>query len=173
MFFKKQKPPTISPDRFYKSIPVVTPGLQYEEDSKGIVTILIPIREGDKVVRTAKIKLDFIGSKVWKKIDGKTSFSELCQWMKSEFLITEKEAEISLSMFIKMLADRRLIALVLPPPRPGTKEVEEELERLRFEIRELEKAYKKRRINEEVYKKVRENYEEAIRELKKLEGTKK
>ncbi|MEM1543043.1 MAG: PqqD family protein [Ignisphaera sp.] len=167
MFFKKQKPPTISPDRFYKSIPVVTPGLQYEEDSKGIVTILIPIREGDKVVRTAKIKLDFIGSKVWKKIDGKTSFSELCQWMKSEFLITEKEAEISLSMFIKMLADRRLIALVLPPPRPGTKEVEEELERLRFEIRELEKAYKKRRINEEVYKKVRENYEEAIRELEK------
>lgn len=168
MFFKKQKPPTISPDRFYKSIPVVTPGLQYEEDSKGIVTILIPIREGDKVVRTAKIKLDFIGSKVWKKIDGKTSFSELCQWMKSEFLITEKEAEISLSMFIKMLADRRLVLLILPPPKPGTEEVQEELERLRFEIKELEKAYRKKRIDEKTYKEARASYEEAIKELEKI-----
>lgn len=170
MFFKKQKPPTVSPERLYRSTPVVTPGVEYEEDSRGIVTLMIPIREGDKVVRKTKIKLDAIGSKVWKKIDGKTSFSEICQWMKSEFLITEKEAEVSLSMFIKMLAERRLIALILPPPRPGTGEVQEELERLRFEIRELEKAYRKKRIDEKIYKEAKASYEEAIKELEKMAG---
>ncbi|MEM3658117.1 MAG: PqqD family protein [Candidatus Hadarchaeum sp.] len=168
-FFKKQQPPKVSPERLYRSTPVVTPGIQYEEDSKGIITLLIPIKEDDKVIRTMKIKLDAIGSKVWKKIDGKTSFNEICQWMKSEFLITEKEAEVSLSMFIKSLADKRLVALVLPPPKPGTEEVQEELERLKFEIRELEKAYRKRRIDEKTYMEAKASYEEAIKELEKLE----
>jgi len=168
LFFKKQKPPAISPERLYRSTPVATPGVEYEEDSKGMVTLIIPIKEGDKVVRKMKIKLDAIGSKVWKKIDGKTSFNEICQWMKSEFLITDKEAEVSLSMFIKMLADRRLVLLILPPPKPGTEEVQEELERLRFEIKELEKAYRKKRIDEKTYKEARASYEEAIKELEKI-----
>jgi len=170
--FKKQPPPTVSPERLYRSTPVVTPSIQYEEDSKGIVTILIPVKEGDKVVRTLKVKLDAIGSKVWKKIDGKTSFNEICQWMKNEFMITEKEAEVSLSMFIKSLADKRLVALVLPPPKPGTAEVIEEIERIRFEMRELEKAYKKRRVDEKTYKEVKASYEEALKELENLEKPK-
>ncbi|MDW8034608.1 MAG: PqqD family protein [Nitrososphaerota archaeon] len=170
--FKKHHPPTVSPERIYRSTPIVTPGVQYEEDSKGIVTLLIPIKEGDKIIRTIKIRLDIIGSKVWKKIDGKTSFSEICRWMKNEFLITEKEAEVSLSMFIKSLVDKRLVALILPPPRPGTEEVLEEIERLRFEIKELEKAYRKKRIDEKTYLEAKAGYEEAIRELEKLEKAK-
>ncbi|MEM1557486.1 MAG: PqqD family protein [Thermoproteota archaeon] len=166
--FKKKQSPKISPERLYRSIPVTNPGLKYEEDSNGIVTILIPVKErgSDRVIRTAKIKLDIIGSKVWKKIDGKTSIGEIIEWMKKEFMITTKEADVSLSMFLNSLIERKLIALILPPPKPGTPEVQEEIERISFEIKELEKAYKKKKVDEKTYREIREKYEEAIRELK-------
>ncbi|MBO3800077.1 MAG: PqqD family protein [Candidatus Brockarchaeota archaeon] len=168
---KKEKPPKISPERLYHSIPVITPGLEYEEDAKGIIRILVPVKSGTQTVRTIKIKLDAIGSRIWKRIDGKTSISEIAQWMKNEFMITEREAEISLSMFIKSLVDKKLVALILPPPKPGTPEVQEEIERIRFEIKELEKAYKKKKVDEKTYREIRERYEEAIKELEeKVKG---
>ncbi|MGQ9478647.1 MAG: PqqD family protein, partial [Thermoproteota archaeon] len=129
---KKEEEPRISLERLHGSIPVIHPELKQEENSEGIITILIPIKDkSGRIIRTAKINLDLIGSKIWKKIDGKTTFSEISQWMKKEFVITEKEAEVSLSMFIKSLIDKRLIALILPPPKPGTPEVEEEIKRIK------------------------------------------
>jgi hypothetical protein len=169
LFLKKEKPPKISPERLYHSIPVINPELKHEEDENGIVRILIPVRSGSQTVRTVKIRLDAIGSRIWKRIDGKTSISEIAQWMKREFMVTEKEAEASLSLFIRNLVDKKLVALILPPPRPGTPEVQEEIERIRFEIKELEKAYKKRKVDEETYREIRGKYEEAIRELEEKE----
>lgn len=171
LFRKKKEPPKVSPGRLYRSIPIVNPKVRYEEDSEGIVTILIPIATGisEQAERVAKIKLDTIGSKVWKKIDGKTPFNEIVQWMKKEFMLTEREAEVSLSMFMKSLVDKRLVALALPPPIPGTPEVQEEIERIRFEIEELENAYKKKKVDEKTFRELKEKYEQAIRELEEKE----
>jgi hypothetical protein len=172
LFGKKKEPPKVSPERLYRSIPIANPRVRYEEDAEGIVTILIPIATGDskQPERTAKIKLDVIGSKVWKKIDGKTPFNEIVQWMKKEFMLTEREAEVSLSMFMKSLVDKKLVALALPPPKPGTPEVQEEIERIRFEIEELEKAYKKKKVDEKTFVELKEKYEQAIRELEEKEA---
>jgi len=171
LFKKKKEPPKISPGRLYRSIPIVNPRVKYEEDAEGIVTILIPIPTGDpkRPERTAKIRLDIIGSKVWKRIDGKTPLNEMVQWMKQEFKLTEREAEVSLSMFMKSLVDKKLVALALPPPTPGTSEVKEEIERIRFEIEELEKAYKKKQVDETTFRELKEKYEQAIKELKEKE----
>ncbi|MEM2929449.1 MAG: PqqD family protein [Thermoproteota archaeon] len=168
LFRRKKEPPKISPGRLYRSVPIVNPNIRYEEDSEGIVTILIPVATGDskRVERTARIKLDIIGSKVWKKIDGKTPLSDIVQWMKKEFMLTEREAEVSLSMFTKSLVEKKLVALVLPPPTPGTPEVHEEIARIRTEIAELEKAYKKKKIDDKTYSELKESYEKAIEELK-------
>lgn len=172
LFGKKKEPPKISPGRLYRSIPIINPKVKYEEDSQGIVTILIPvaIEVSEKAEKIAKIKLDVIGSKVWKKIDGKTSFNEIVEWMKKEFMLTGREAEVSLSMFMKSLVDKRLVALALPPPTPGTPEVQEEIKRIRFEIEELDKAYKKKKIEENIYKELKEKYEKAIKELEEKEA---
>lgn len=169
--FKKKEGPKVSSERLQNSIPVINPEIKYEEDSEGIVTVMIPVRTGDtkQTVRTTKIKLDIIGSKVWKKIDGKTTLGEIAQWMKSEFKITNREAEVSLSMFIKSLVEKRLAAIILPPPRPGTPEVQEEIQRIKTEIAELEKAYRKKKIDEKTYSALKEKYEEAIEEFMKLE----
>jgi hypothetical protein len=169
--FKKKEPPKVSPERLFKSTPVVNPEVKYEEDEDGVVTILVPVRTSSsgQATRTAKIKLDIIGSKVWKRIDGKTSLNEIAQWMKKEFMITEREAEVSLSMFLKSLVEKRLVALILPPPRPGTPEVQEEIQRIKAEIENLEKAYRKRKIDEKTFKELKEKYEEAIEELKEKE----
>lgn len=171
LFGKKKEPPRISPGRLYRSIPIINPRVKYEEDSQGIITILIPVAKGtsEKAERMAKIKLDMIGSKVWKKIDGKTAFNEIVDWMRKEFMLTEREAESSLSMFMKSLVDRKLVALILPPPTPGTPEVQEEIERIKFEIEELDKAYKKKKIEESIYRELRDKYEKAIKELEEKE----
>lgn len=165
--FKKKEPPKVSPERLFKSTPVANPEVKYEEDENGIVTILIPRRAGgsEQPTRTAKIKLDIIGSKVWKKIDGKTSMNEIAKWMKNEFMITEREAEVSLSMFLKNLVEKRLVFLILPPPRPGTAEVQEEIQRIKAEVEELDKAYRKKKVDEKTYRGLKEKYEEAIEEL--------
>lgn len=169
---KKKEPPRVSPERLYRSIPIVSPVVKHEEDADGIVTILIPIRTGDpkNPERTARIRLDEIGSKVWKKIDGKTPLNEIVQWMKQEFMLTEREAEVSLSMFMKSLVDKKLVALALPPPKPGTPEVQEEIERIRFEIEDLEKAYKKKKVDEKTFRELKEKYEQAIKELEEKEA---
>lgn len=177
--FKKKEPPKVSPERLYRSIPVLNPNVKYEEDSEGLVTILIPMattpvamgdsKKAEGAARARRIKLDIIGSKVWKQIDGKTPFNELVQWMRKEFVLTEREAEVSLSMFMKNLVDKKLVALILPRPKPGTPEVQEEIERIKVEAGELEKAYRKKKIDEKVYKEIKERYEEAIKELKELE----
>ncbi|MGQ9597295.1 MAG: PqqD family peptide modification chaperone [Thermoproteota archaeon] len=177
--FKKKEPPKVSPERLYRSIPVLNPNVKYEEDSEGLVTILIPMattpvamgdsKKAEGAARVRRIKLDIIGSKVWKQIDGKTPFNELVQWMRKEFVLTEREAEVSLSMFMKNLVDKKLVALILPRPKPGTPEVQEEIERIKVEAGELEKAYRKKKIDENVYKEIKERYEEAIKELKELE----
>jgi hypothetical protein len=171
--FKKKEGPKVSPERLQKSIPVINPEIKYEEDSEGIVTVMIPVRTGDakQAIRTMKIKLDIIGSKVWKKIDGKTTLSGIAEWMKNEFKITEREAEVSLSMFIRSLIEKRLVALILPPPRPGTPEVQEEIQRIKTEVADLEKAYRKKKIDEKTYKALKEKYEEAIEEFLKREKT--
>lgn len=177
--FKKKEPPKVSPERLYRSIPVLNPNVKYEEDSEGLVTILIPMattpvtmgdsKKAEGAARARRIKLDIIGSKVWKQIDGKTPFNELVQWMRKEFVLTEREAVVSLSMFMKNLVDKKLVALILPRPKPGTPEVQEEIERIKVEVGELEKAYRKKKIDEKVYKEIKERYEEAIKELKELE----
>lgn len=165
--FKKKEPPKVSPERVFRSTPIVNPEVKSEEDENGIVTILIPRRTGgsEQPARTAKIKLDIIGSKVWKKIDGKTSMDDIAKWMQNEFMITEREAEVSLSMFLKNLVEKRLVFLILPPPRPGTAEVQEEIQRIKAEIEELEKAYRKKKVDEKTYREMKKKYEEAIEEL--------
>lgn len=170
-FFKKKKPPQISPERLRRSIPIANPSIRYEEDAKGVVTILIPVAtSGSKQAeRTARIKLDVIGSKVWKKIDGKTSLNEMVQWMKKEFMLTEREAEVSLSMFMKNLVEKKLVALALPPPTLGTPEVKEEIERIKVEIEELGKAYRKKKVDEKTYNELKEKYEKTIEELQEAE----
>ncbi len=97
----------------------------------------------------------------------------MVQWMKKEFMLTEREAEVSLSMFMKSLVEKKLVALALPPPTPGTPEVQEEIERIKVEMEELEKAYRKKKIDEKTYSELKEKYEKAIEEMREAESSEK
>jgi|YelNatPaOPRAMG01_1025707.scaffolds.fasta_scaffold47024_3 hypothetical protein len=175
VFRKKKAEPSISPERFAKSVPVVNPILKFEEDSNGLITIVVPLSKSSwlgKVVDTPeskKVKLDEIGSKVWKRFDGKTDISAITEWMKKEFMITQREAEISLSLFIRKLMEKRFIALLVPPPKPGTQEALSEIDRLKRELKELEKAYRKKKIDDETYRTLTDRYNRVIADLQKGE----
>ncbi|MEM2960551.1 MAG: PqqD family protein [Candidatus Bathyarchaeia archaeon] len=176
MVFKKKKvEPSISPERLAKSVPVVNPILKCEEDDKGLITIVVPVSKSGwlgKVVdipESKKVKLDEIGSKVWKRFDGKTDVGAITEWMKKEFMITQREAEISLSLFIKKLMEKRFIALLVPPPKPGTQEALAEIERLKKELKELEKAYKSKKVDDDTYRALTERYSKVMADLQKGE----
>lgn len=174
---KKKAEPSISPERFLKSIPVVNPVLKCEEDSNGLITLVVPVPKSGwvkkviEVPESKKVKLDEIGSKVWKRFDGKTDVDTIIEWMKKEFFITQREAEISLFLFIRKLMEKRFIALLVPSPKPGTKEALAEIERLRIELKELEKAHKKKQVDDETYKALTERYEKIIADLQREEPT--
>jgi hypothetical protein len=175
MFSRKKSEATIDPEKFFKSIPIINSAIKYEEDEDGIITVIVPVpetiwikyaRTRTKIPEKKRIKLDRIGSKVWKRFDGKTTLGEIVKWMKGEFTITEREAELSLPLFVKNLMEKKFIALFVTSPKPGTAEAIAEINRLERELVDLEKSYHKRKIDESTYKGLKESYDKTIAELK-------
>ena len=62
-----------------------------------------------------RVELDLIGSMIWQACDGKTRVREIIELLRREFRITAREAEISVTEYIKTLGSRRLIELEMPP----------------------------------------------------------
>ena len=175
MFSKKKSEVTIPPEKFFKSIPVINSAIKCEEDENGLITVIVPVpetiwvkyaRTRTKIPENKRIKLDRIGSKIWKRFDDKTTLGEIVKWMKDEFMITEREAELSLPLFIKNLMEKKFIALFITPPKPGTAEATAEINRLERELADLEKSYHKRKIDENTYKGLKENYDKTIAKLR-------
>jgi hypothetical protein len=60
-----------------------------------------------------KIELDEIGSFIWRGCDGKATVEDLVRGVSREYKIPRKEAEHSVTLFVKQLAEKRLVAIDL------------------------------------------------------------
>jgi len=58
-----------------------------------------------------KLQLDELGTAVWEQIDGERSVRQVIQWFAKKYQLHTKEAEVSVSRFIKELGKRGLIGL--------------------------------------------------------------
>ena len=102
--------------------PVPNPLLKWEQDEEGRVVLLVPPRK-DRVGRLLgrffrlpqdvlkKVELDEVGSFVWGLCDGKRTIEAIVQKTRDRFIPNRREAEISVTMFLKMLAERHYIWL--------------------------------------------------------------
>jgi hypothetical protein len=61
-----------------------------------------------------KIQLDELGCQVWAMIDGKTDVASIVNAFARHHKIHRREAEISVTLFIKSLGEKGLIGLRLP-----------------------------------------------------------
>lgn len=169
--FKKKKK-SLSRERFLASRPVVNPTIKTEGSKDGVITLLIPIdRSGLPVLvskslaipEQKKIQLDEVGSKVWMKIDGNASMSDLSKWMESEFKISQREAEVSLGVYFDKLSEKGLVGLIVPPPRPGTQEAIEEAAELRKRLKEVQELHRKGKLTDEQLKEAQQGINNRLK----------
>jgi len=168
--FKKKKK-SLSRGRFLLSRPVTNPTIKTEESQDGMITLVIPVDRSGlpnlvskslSIPEQKKIQLDEVGSKVWRKIDGNTSISDLSRWMESEFKISQREAEVSLSTYFQKLTEKGLVGMIIPPPKPGTKEAAEEAAELRKRSKEFQELHRKGQITEEQLKEAQQQIDNTL-----------
>ena len=58
-----------------------------------------------------KVELDEMGSDVWERCDGETSVEAINRDICSKYRLNKRQGEVSVTAYLKMLADRRFIRL--------------------------------------------------------------
>ena len=66
-----------------------------------------------------RVGLDEIGSYVWELCDGKNSVRSIVGRFQKKYKLNRKEAELSMLNYLKMLAKKKLIGLMIKEPQQG------------------------------------------------------
>ena len=127
--FKRKGKKGFSREEFLQLKPIKNPFLEWTRSPDGEVVITLRPRElqakGSRWVRflsripptppkEKRVNLDKIGSFVWERCDGKHRVAEIVQELCNEYKIMAREAEVSLSSFLQLLAKRKFIGVVAP-----------------------------------------------------------
>jgi hypothetical protein len=109
-------------------VPVRHPMVKWERTAADEVILRIPMRNDRtaravkaviKLIKMAKelpetrqVGLDEVGSYVWELCDGERDINAIVVGVSKEYMLTRREAEASVTMFLQTLAKKNLIGLV-------------------------------------------------------------
>jgi hypothetical protein len=98
-------------------------GVRVVRDADGVVTLYVPFRASPLVEKLcrwfkvppsdAKFELDEIGTFVWDSCDGTVPIHGMVERLATRYKLSRKEAEASLTIFLRNLVRRGLIAIVV------------------------------------------------------------
>lgn len=120
MFGRKR--PSVDRRRALESLPVRNQAVEWKNEGEQ-TTIVLRRREdwvgrllslAFVVPRERKIELDQAGSYVWQQLDGQHTVSDLAEGLARKYKLNRKEAEVSLTDFLRKLGKRKLIAIAVP-----------------------------------------------------------
>ena len=124
LFRKKRKPPALTRDQALACTPVRNDIVSWEVLDSGLVRIeyvlvLKPLLKSiserfggaNDQLPTRKLELDALGSQVWQMIDGSRTTAQLIEEFAGLQKISNQEAEQSITLFLRELGKRGLIAL--------------------------------------------------------------
>jgi len=124
VFKKKPKRPPISRAEALDRIPAKNRQISEDQLETGEIVISYPVttrpvfaglvrRFGGPEVQTQmkKLQLDELGTSVWKLMDGKRSVRQLIKMFAGTHLLEPREAEVSVTKFIRELGRRGLIGM--------------------------------------------------------------
>ncbi len=124
VFKKKPKGPSISRAEALNRIPVKNSQISEKRLEGGAIVIHYPItvrplfaglikRFGGPEVQTQtkKLQLDELGTAVWDLVDGKRSVRQLVKTFAGMHRLEPREAEVSVTQFMRELGRRGLIAM--------------------------------------------------------------
>ncbi|MEW6673654.1 MAG: PqqD family protein [Thermodesulfobacteriota bacterium] len=125
MFRKKQPPEKLTRTQALACIPVKGGHVQESRIESGEILLAYPdykqpwlarlIRrlgsnENDGI-RIKKLQLDALGTSVWELLDGRRSVQQVIDLFAQKYSLHPKEAEVSVSQFLRELGLRELIGL--------------------------------------------------------------
>lgn len=124
LFRKKRKLPPLTRDQALACTPVRNDVVNWEVLNSGLVRIeyvlvLKPLLKSiserfggaNDELPTRKLELDALGSQVWQMIDGSRTTAQLIEEFARLQKISNQEAEQSITLFLRELGKRGLIAL--------------------------------------------------------------
>lgn len=124
LFRKKRQPPSLTRDQALACTPVRNNVVNWEVLESELVRVeyvlvLKPFlqavfeRFGSSTAETPtrKIELDALGSQVWHMIDGSRTTAQIIEEFARHHQISNQEAEQSITLFLRELGKRGLIAL--------------------------------------------------------------
>ena len=117
--------PRVSRNQVLGAQPVRNPAVSWErkvwrEDGPSVVLLRVPRRSGrwsDFVARMfqipdfKKVELDEMGSDVWEMCDGKADVDAITRVICDRFHLNRRQGESSVTAYMRMLAERRFLAL--------------------------------------------------------------
>jgi hypothetical protein len=119
----KFKKPRLSREHALQARPIRNPALKWEELDNGEVQVVLPRRKDVVgkllssvfyVPQSKPISLDVVGARVWKLCDGEHTVHDLTEALMEEHKLHRREAEVSLTEFLRMLGKRNMVAFVVP-----------------------------------------------------------
>jgi hypothetical protein len=119
----KFKKPRLSREHALQARPIRNPALEWEELDNGEVRVVLPRRRDlvgkllssvFYVPQSKPISLDVVGARVWKLCDGEHSVHDITEALMEEHKLHRREAEVSLTEFLRMLGKRNMVAFVVP-----------------------------------------------------------
>lgn len=134
--------PKVSRSEVLGARPVRNPVVEWEhaplrgagedgEEPPAVILLRVPRRNdrwGNFVARMfrlpshRKIELDEMGSDVWERCDGTISVDALTRAICERYRLNRRQGETSVTAYLRMLAERRLIALLTSPAKAGKSE---------------------------------------------------
>jgi hypothetical protein len=125
LFGSKSDAPDLDREQAMSARPVLNQLVRVEQHDDGRVTLQVP-RRSTTLVRLVsrffklppyrRVALDELGSFVIQRCDGEHTVRDIVDKFSEEFKLNKREAEISMTDFIKTLAGRHIIALVIDEP---------------------------------------------------------
>jgi len=127
-FWKKAPEETLTREDSLGAVVHANQRLRAAHKEDGTVTLYAPFRASPMVERLsrwlggpdeppeAKIELDEVGSFVWTMCDGRTTVREMIARLAEKYKLGRKEASSSLTVFLRSLAQRNLVAVVIRKP---------------------------------------------------------
>ena len=127
MFWRKKAvAPPLSREESLKAVVVPVTDVEAQEKPDGTITLAVPFRASRVVERLAqslgarsgagerRIELDELGTFVWRMCDGRTTVRQMIERLAARYQLNRKDAEVSLTTFVRTLAAKGLAAIVIP-----------------------------------------------------------
>lgn len=126
--FSRRRPVRITREQALYTRPLRNPELEVRRTERGEVSLKLPRRRVWWLNLLAKLgsapdyrtlTLDGVGSSVWDLCDGEHTVKDLIGKLAEEHQLSRKEAELSMMTYLRQLAERGVIVLVVEPEKEG------------------------------------------------------